>query len=225
MKINIAIDGPSAAGKSTIAKIVAAKLGYVHLDTGAMYRSAALKASRCGLCPDDEEAICRMLCDTDIALTPEGRVIMDGEDVSEAIRTDENSLAASRVSKLKSVREELVHRQMQMAADKGIIMDGRDIGTVVLPDAEVKVFMTASAKARAERRYAQNVALHLPTGSVEEIAEEIAERDLQDMTRKESPLRQADDAVLLDTSNMTIEEAAAFVCSLAEPFVKAGDVK
>lgn len=225
MKINIAIDGPSAAGKSTIAKIAAKQLGYVHLDTGAMYRCCALKAVRNGLDLDDEKAVSGMLASTDIVLTPEGTVYMDGEDVSEAIRTDENSLAASHVSQLKAVRSEMVRRQMALAAAKGIIMDGRDIGTVVLPDAELKIFMTASAKARAQRRYDQNVAMHLETGSVDEIAKEIEERDHQDMTRKESPLRQAEDAIVLDTSNMTIEEAAAFVLAKAEPYVKAGDVE
>ena len=220
MKINIAIDGPSAAGKSTIAKILAERLSYVHLDTGAMYRCCALKARRNGIDLDDEEALCAMLENTDIQLTPEGDVYLDNEKVNDEIRTDENSLAASRVSSLGGVRREMVKRQQKMAEDKGFIMDGRDIGTVVLPDAEVKIFMTASAHARAVRRYEQNIAKHLPTGSIEEIAKEIAERDERDTTRSESPLRKADDAIAIDTSNMTIEEVVNVVYERALPYVK-----
>lgn len=220
MKINIAIDGPSAAGKSTIAKILAERLGYVHLDTGAMYRCCALKARRNGIDLDDEEALCAMLENTDIQLTPEGDVYLDNEKVNDEIRTDENSLTASRVSSLGGVRREMVKRQQKMAEDKGFIMDGRDIGTVVLPDAEVKIFMTASAHARAVRRYEQNIAKHLPTGSIKEIAKEIAERDERDTTRSESPLRKADDAIAIDTSNMTIEEVVNAVYERALPYVK-----
>ena len=221
MRINIAIDGPSAAGKSTIAKRVCAKLGYVHLDTGAMYRSTALKAVRSGIALDDEAAVCEMLKSTDIRLTPEGKVFLDGEDVSSAIRTDEISLAASNVSKLKQVRADLVSRQQEMASEKGFIMDGRDIGTVVLKDAEVKVFMTASAHARAQRRYDQNIASGIPTSDVETIAEEIRQRDYNDTHRKESPLVKAADAVEIDTSDMTIEEVAERILALCEPFVHA----
>lgn len=223
MKINIAIDGPSAAGKSTIAKRLAEKLGYVHLDTGAMYRCCALKARRNGIDLNDEAALCDMLAKTDIQLTPDGDVYLDGEKVNDEIRTDENSLAASKVSSLGGVRRELVRRQQKMAEDKGFIMDGRDIGTVVLPDASVKIFMTASAYARAVRRYEQNKAKHLPTASVEEIAKEIAERDERDTTRSESPLRKAEDAVAIDTSNMTIEEVVNAVYERALPYLKAGE--
>lgn len=223
MKINIAIDGPSAAGKSTIAKRLAEKLGYVHLDTGAMYRCCALKARRNGIDLNDEAALCDMLAKTDIQLTPDGDVYLDGEKVNDEIRTDENSLAASKVSSLGGVRRELVRRQQKMAEDKGFIMDGRDIGTVVLPDASVKIFMTASAYARAVRRYEQNKAKHLPTASVVEIAKEIAERDERDTTRSESPLRKAEDAVAIDTSNMTIEEVVNAVYERALPYLKAGE--
>ena len=150
MRINIAIDGPSAAGKSTISKRLAEKLSYVHLDTGAMYRCTALKAVQSGIALDDEEAVCEMLKNTEIRMTPAGDVFLDGRDVSDAIRTDEISLAASDVSKLKNVRRDLVLRQQEMAKEKGFIMDGRDIGTVVLKDAEVKIYMTASARASDE---------------------------------------------------------------------------
>ena len=219
-KINIAIDGPSGVGKSTIADIVAEKLGMKHLDTGAMYRCVAYKARFLELNLSDEEAIVHMLQSTDIVLTSDGHVLLDGRDVSAEIRTDENSLAASQVSKLKLVRANLVKRQQEMAKDKGFIMDGRDIGTVVLKDAEVKIFMTASAEARAKRRYEQDKKLGLPTTDVETIAKEIAQRDYQDTHRTASPLVKADDAVEIDTSDMTIEEVVNAILALCEPYLK-----
>ena len=220
MKINIAIDGPGAAGKSTIAKCLAKKLNYVHLDTGAMYRSTAYKALQNHISLEDEEAVCKMLENTKIQLATDGSIFLDGEDVSDKIRTNEMSLAASLVSKLANVRRMLVERQQEMAKEKGFIMDGRDIGTVVLTDAEVKIYMTASPMARAKRRYDQNIAKNIPTGSIEEIAREIAERDLQDMTRENSPLKKADDAVEIDTSDMSIEEVTERIYSLAKPFIE-----
>ncbi len=219
MRINIAIDGPSSSGKSSVSKALARQLGYVHLDTGAMYRSTAYKATQLGLDLSDESAICAMLKETEIVLTPEGNVLLDGKDVSKEIRTDANSLAASQVSQLKNVRKDLVARQQEMAKEKGFIMDGRDICTVVLPDAEVKVFLTASSLARAERRYKQNIEKGIPTSDVETIAKEIALRDEQDMNRKESPLVCAEDAVLIDTSDMTFEESVQAVYQLVEPFI------
>ena len=220
MKINIAIDGPGAAGKSTIAKCLAKKLNYVHLDTGAMYRSTAYKALQNHISLEDEEAVCKMLENTKIQLATDGSIFLDGEDVTDKIRTNEMSLAASLVSKLANVRRMLVERQQEMAKEKGFIMDGRDIGTVVLKDAEVKIYMTASPMARAKRRYDQNIAKNIPTGSIEEIAREIAERDLQDMTRENSPLKKADDAVEIDTSDMSIEEVTERIYSLAKPFIE-----
>ena len=220
MKINIAIDGPGAAGKSTIAKCLAKKLNYVHLDTGAMYRSTAYKALQNHIRLEDEEAVCKMLENTKIQLATDGSIFLDGADVSDKIRTNEISLAASLVSKLANVRRMLVERQQEMAKEKGFIMDGRDIGTVVLTDAEVKIYMTASPMARAKRRYDQNIAKNIPTGSIEEIAREIAERDLQDMTRENSPLKKADDAVEIDTSDMSIDEVTEYIYSLAKPFIE-----
>ena len=220
MKINIAIDGPGAAGKSTIAKCLAKKLNYVHLDTGAMYRSTAYKALQNHISLEDEEAVCKMLENTKIQLATDGSIFLDGEDVSDKIRTNEISLAASLVSKLANVRRMLVERQQEMAKEKGFIMDGRDIGTVVLTDAEVKIYMTASPMARAKRRYDQNIAKNIPTGSIEEIAREIAERALQDMTRENSPLKKADDAVEIDTSDMSIDEVTEYIYSLAKPFIE-----
>lgn len=220
MKINIAIDGPGAAGKSTIAKCLAKKLNYVHLDTGAMYRSTAYKALQNQISLEDEDAVCKMLENTKIQLATDGSIFLDGEDVSDKIRTNEMSLAASLVSKLAKVRRMLVERQQEMAKEKGFIMDGRDIGTVVLKDAEVKIYMTATPMARAKRRYDQNIAKNIPTGSIEEIAREIAERDLQDMTRENSPLKKADDAVEIDTSDMSIDEVTEYIYSLAKPFIE-----
>ena len=220
MKINIAIDGPGAAGKSTIAKCLAKKLNYVHLDTGAMYRSTAYKALQNHISLEDEEAVCKMLENTKIQLATDGSIFLDGEDVSNKIRTNEMSLAASLVSKLAKVRRMLVERQQEMAKEKGFIMDGRDIGTVVLKDAEVKIYMTATPMGRAKRRYEQNIAKNIPTGSIEEIAREIAERDLQDMTRENSPLKKADDAVEIDTSDMSIDEVTEYIYSLAKPFIE-----
>ncbi|MCH3961173.1 MAG: (d)CMP kinase [Solobacterium sp.] len=220
MAINIAIDGPSAAGKSTIAKKLAKKLGYVHLDTGAMYRCTAYKALQKGISLEDEKDVCSMLAKTEIELTSEGKVLLDGADVTMAIRADEISLAASKVSKLVRVREDLVRRQQKMAEAKGYIMDGRDIGTVVLKDAEVKIFMTASPEARAKRRYDQNIANHIPTGDVAEIAEDIRKRDYEDTHRKASPLCKAEDASEIDTSNMTIDEVCCAIEALAQPFLE-----
>ncbi len=220
MKINIAIDGPSAAGKSTIAKALAKKLSYIHLDTGAMYRSTALKAIQSNISFDDESSLVEMLKSTEITLTPDGKVFLDGNDVSTDIRKDEVSLAASSVSKNPLVRSELVKRQQQMAESKGFIMDGRDIGTVVLKDAEVKVFMTASAEARATRRYNQDIALGLPTSDIETIAKEIAQRDYQDTHRAASPLVKADDAVEIDTSDMEIQQVVDAIYKLCIPYIE-----
>ena len=219
MKINIAIDGPSAAGKSTIAKRIAKKLDYVHLDTGAMYRCTGMKARNQGISLEDEKAICAMLKETDIRLTSDGKVYLDGEDVSSSIRKDEISLAASSVSKHPKVRKDLVARQQNMAKAGGFIMDGRDIGTVVLKDAQVKVFMTASAAARAKRRYDQNIASGIPSESLEEITKEIEQRDYQDTHRSASPLTQAPGAVVIDTSDMTIQQVCDAIWALAQPFV------
>ncbi len=219
MKINIAIDGPSAAGKSTIAKQLCQKLGYVHLDTGAMYRCTARKALDCGIDLNDEDAVCEMLKNTVIELTPDGKVFLDGKDVSLAIRTDDTSMAASTVSKLQRVREDLVARQQEMAKAGGFIMDGRDIGTVVLKDAQVKIYMTASPEARAKRRYDQNIKQGIPTSDIATIAEEIRQRDWQDMHREHSPLRKADDAVEIDTSDMTIAEVTEAIYQLVVPFL------
>lgn len=213
MRINIAIDGPSAAGKSTIAKKLAAKLGYVHMDTGAMYRCTAFKAIKEGISLEDEMAVVDMLNRTEIKLTPEGKVFLDGEEVTNLIRANEISMGASKVSQLKDVRAKLVSLQQEMAKDKGIIMDGRDIGTVVLKDAEVKVFMTATAEARAMRRYLENQQKGIPS-DLQALTDEIAKRDYDDTHREHSPLRKAEDAVELDSSNLSIDEVVEKMCEI-----------
>ena len=213
-KINIAIDGPSAAGKSTISKRLAKELNYVHLDTGAMYRCTALKALQSNISLEDEKAICEMLKDTKIVITPNEKVFLDGVDVSKEIRTDEVSMVASNISQFENVREDLVHRQQEMAKDKGFIMYGRDIGTVVLKDAEVKIFLTASVEARVLRRYNQNKNLGILDNDLEKIKKDIAQRDYQDTHREHSPLKQADDAVLVDSSDLSIDEVVETIMNI-----------
>ena len=221
MKINIAIDGPSAAGKSTISELLARRLNYVHLDTGAMYRATALKALQEGISLEDEQGVVDMLADTEIRMSPDGTVFLDGQDVSAAIRQDKISMAASNVSKHKEVRRVLVERQQKLAAEKGYIMDGRDIGTVVLKDAEVKIYLTASSYARALRRLKQNRENNISGGDLETIQKEIEARDYQDMHRENSPLTKAEDAIEVDSSDLTIEETVEKILALAMPFITA----
>ena len=204
-KINIAIDGPSASGKSTIAKRLCRELGYKHLDTGAMYRCVALKVARTGINYKDKAAMKQLLDSINIDFTPRGKVLLDGEDVSSAIRTNEISMLASDVSTQLAVRQHLVKLQQEMSKNKGYVMDGRDIGTVVLPDAEVKIFMTASAETRAQRRYLENKERGIKS-NLRALKQEIIERDYQDTHRKHSPLKKAKDAIEIDTSDMTIDE-------------------
>ena len=212
-KINIAIDGPSAAGKSTISKKVAKNLNYIHLDSGAMYRSAAYKALKENIDLADEEKLVKMLQKTSIQLTVDGRVLLDNEDVSKEIRTEQISMSASLISKLSGVREILVAEQRKMALDKGYIMDGRDIGTVVLKDAEVKIFLTASVEARAKRRYLQDKEAGMDV-SLEVLKEEIEKRDYQDTHREVSPLKKADDAIVVDSSDLSIDEVVSEILDI-----------
>ncbi|MEA5018202.1 MAG: (d)CMP kinase [Erysipelotrichaceae bacterium] len=205
MRFNIAIDGPSAAGKSTIAKAVAKALGLIHLDSGAMYRAIAYKAYINGIDINDEPKIKAFLLDTVIDFDSLGNVYLDHKDVSEPIRAENMSWLASSVSTLLSVREDMVRRQQEMALSKGVIMDGRDIGTVVLPDAEVKIFLTADVKSRADRRYFEQKTKGLEV-SYDEIYQDIIKRDLQDTQRVHSPLKKADDAFEVDTTNLSIDE-------------------
>jgi cytidylate kinase len=204
----IAIDGPSGAGKSTITRLLAERLGYIHIDTGAMYRAVALAAKRADVAVDDEEALaglCRGL--TISFLRAEGgcRVIMNGEDFSEAIRTPEISLLASTVSTRKSVRECLLERQREMGMAGGVVLEGRDIGTVVFPDAEIKFFLTASTEERGRRRYLEMRA-NGEDVSLEGTIAAVAKRDEQDEQREHAPLRKAADAIDIDSSGLSIEE-------------------
>lgn len=216
MKINIAIDGPSAAGKSTIANIVAEKLGYTHLDTGAMYRATAYEAFKENIEIDDEENIVKMIERMDLDMKPDGRVFLNGEDISSKIRTNEISMGASNVSKLLGVRAALVAMQQRICKAGGYILDGRDIGTVVLKDAPVKVFMVASAEARAKRRVLENIEKGIEGTDYDTILQDIEKRDYQDSHRANSPLKQAEDAVLIDTSELTIEQVVERVMSLVK---------
>ena len=213
MRINIAIDGPSAAGKSSVSDMLAEKLGYTHLDTGAMYRSVAYLAYKHDVETDDEDKVVSLILNNRFEFKSDGQVLLNGEDISEAIRKEEISMAASNVSKNPKVREALVAMQQNIAKDKGYILDGRDIGTVVLKDAEVKIYLTASAEDRALRRYEQNKAKGMEA-DYEKILKEIKIRDYQDMNRSFSPLKKADDAYEIDSSKLTIEEVVAKIMDI-----------
>ncbi len=213
MKINIAIDGPSAAGKSSIADILASKLSYVHLDTGAMYRAVAYYLIQNGIKLDDEEKIVAALKDISLKINNDGRVYINGEDVTDMLRTESISLAASDVSKYDAVRKYLVSLQQEIAASKGYILDGRDIGTVVLKDAEVKIYLVASSEERAKRRVSQNAAKGIAC-DYDKVLDDIKKRDYQDMHRAISPLTKAQDAIEIDTSDLTIDEVVDYILQI-----------
>ncbi len=213
----VAIDGPSGAGKSTIAKTVARTLGFVYIDTGAMYRTAALAClnENVSIKENPEKAIeivNNISIDIDY-INGEQRIFLNGCDVSDKIRTPEVSMGASSVSAIGEVREKLVSLQRELAGTKNVIMDGRDIGTHVLPDADVKIFLTASADVRAKRRYKELIEKGMQL-SFEDVLADIIKRDLQDETREISPLKQAADAILADTSELTFDESVALVLDL-----------
>lgn len=207
--ISVAIDGPSGAGKSTLAKRLAKELGYLYVDTGAMYRSIGLYALRQGVNPKDEAAVTALLPQIQIELryvNGAQRVLLCGEDVSEAIRAENVGMATSAVSAHPPVRAFLLELQRGMARTHDILMDGRDIGTVILPGATVKIFLTASAEARADRRFKELQEKGVAT-DYETVLEDIRQRDYQDSHRATAPLRQAEDAVLVDTSDMDLEQS------------------
>ncbi|MBQ9708798.1 MAG: (d)CMP kinase [Firmicutes bacterium] len=208
----VAIDGPSGAGKSTIAKAVAAKLGIDYIDTGAMYRAVGYKVREEEINADDEEQLNGLLADTDIDFV-DGNILLDGKNVNDVIRTNEISMMASAVSAKGPVREKLVEIQRAMGQRKSIIMDGRDIGTNVLKDAEYKIYLTASAEERADRRYKELVEKGEDV-NYDQILEDIKQRDHNDMTRKLNPLRKADDAVELDTTGMGIQQVVDAVLEI-----------
>lgn len=212
-KISIAIDGPSAAGKSTIAKIVAKKLDYVYIDTGAMYRCVGYYCLENNVDLNDENAVTQALDNIKIEMNSANQVFLNQEDVSAKIRHDRISMAASVVSTYQEVRNFLVLQQRQMASQGGVILDGRDIGTVVLPDAQLKIYQVASSKTRAKRRYLENLQRGLEA-DLDTIQKEIEQRDYQDMHRKISPLKKADDAIEIDTSDLSLEEVVDKVMEL-----------
>ena len=215
--IQIAIDGPSGAGKSTMAKLISQKLGIMYLDTGAMYRALALKAIHQNIDTKDSEKVSELLSDFNISIKYENgsqKVYLNNEDVSDKIRTDEVSMGASNVSAIPAVRKRLVELQQKMASNTSVVMDGRDIGTHVLPNADVKIFLTASVAQRALRRYNEQKEKGILKKSLKEIEKEIEIRDYNDSHRDASPLKQADDAVLLDTSNYSIEESVGKILEI-----------
>lgn len=207
--ISVAIDGPAGAGKSTLARRLAADLGYIYVDTGAMYRSIGLYALRAGKDPRDNGAVNALLPEISLKLASiegEQHIYLNGEDVSTAIRTEEAGMAASAVGANPDVRAFLLDLQRDMAKTQDVLMDGRDIGTVVLPDATVKIFLTASPEARATRRWKEYQQKGIET-AYEDVLADVKQRDYQDTHRAAAPLKQAEDAVLLDTSEMNFEQS------------------
>lgn len=216
--VSVAIDGPAGAGKSTLARRLAAEMGYIYVDTGAMFRTIGLYALRKGVDPKDNAAVSTLLPEIGLrvdCIDGEQHIYLNGEDVSTAIRTEEAGMAASAVGANPEVRAFLLELQRGMTKTQNVLMDGRDIGTVVLPGADVKVYLTASPEVRARRRLGDLEAQGL-TVSYEQVLEEIRQRDHQDMTRSIAPLKQAKDAVVLDTSSLNQEESLAALKAIVE---------
>ncbi len=214
-KLVIAVDGPAASGKSTTAKLVAEKLNYLYIDTGAMYRAMTLKILQSGISPTDAAGIEAVAASTEIRLHREGsrlRVTLDGKDVTQEIRTPAVTAAVSAVSALKSVRDVMVREQRRMGKDGGVVLEGRDIGTVVFPEADVKVYMVAEVARRAQRRQKElrQQGIEIDVGTV---TQDLIERDRKDSQRNISPLRKADNAIVLDTTNLTIDEQVERIIS------------
>lgn len=218
MSYNVAIDGPAGAGKSTIAKAIAKKCGFIYVDTGAMYRAMALFMLREGVDPQDAEAISNKCQEADITIAYENGeqvVYLNGENVNAYLRTEEVGNMASTTSVQPAVRKKLVELQQALAAKSDCIMDGRDIGTCVLPNAQVKIYLTASSAVRAKRRFDELTAKG-EACDLAKIQADIEERDYRDMHREHSPLKQADDAVLVDSSEMTVDEVIAHIIQICE---------
>lgn len=218
MPINIAIDGPAGAGKSTVARALAREMGYIYVDTGAMYRAMALYMIRKEIPAENEKAVTEACREVSVSLDyrdGEQQILLNGENVTGVIRTEEVGNMASAISGYVPVREKLVELQRELAARKDVVMDGRDIGTCVLPFADLKVYLTASSRVRAERRY-KELTEKGEICSLDEIEKDIIDRDNRDMTREVSPLKQAEDAVLLDSSSMTLSEVLDELMELAE---------
>lgn len=216
MGINIAIDGPAGAGKSTIAKLVAKRLGYIYVDTGALYRALAVHFLDQGIGRTDTGGICQAVRDAEVSIRYEEgtqQVYLNGNNVTKRLRDEEVGKMASASSAIPQVRERLLALQRDLAAQNAVVMDGRDIGTCILPGAEVKIYLTASVAARAKRRY-EELRKKGETCVLEEIERSIEERDHRDMTRETAPLRQAEDAVRIDSSQMTVEEVVEAVIAI-----------
>jgi cytidylate kinase len=211
--INIAIDGPAGAGKSTIAKMVSKELGYIYVDTGALYRTIALYITENDIADEDIEASLGKAQVSLKFIDGAQRVFLGDRDVSDLIRTPEISMAASRTSAIPAVRAYLFETQQKIARENNIIMDGRDIGTVVLPNADVKIYLTASAEERANRRF-KELSEKPDCPTYQEILDDIIKRDYQDMHREIAPLKQAEDAVLVDTTELNLEESAAAIIKI-----------
>lgn len=217
-QITIAIDGFSSCGKSTMAKQLAKELGYIYVDTGAMYRAVTLYAYQTGLMADESlntAVLIEKLPQIEVGFTADGGVLLNNQRVDEAIRSVAVSQWVSKVSSIKEVRQKMVELQRTMGKNKGIVMDGRDIGTVVFPDAELKVFVTADPKVRAQRRYDEWVTKGMQV-NFDDVLQNVIDRDYQDQHRDESPLRQADDAVVLDNSDMTRDEQLVWLIKQVE---------
>ncbi len=218
-KYSIAIDGPAGAGKSTMAKLLAKEMGYVYVDTGAIYRTVGLFMTICGIAPKDADGVARLIdeVNVDIAYDEDGsqRMLLNGSDVTDDLRTPEMSDCASKISTLPVVREYLLDVQRDLAKRYDVIMDGRDIGTVVLPKADVKIYLTASAEVRAQRRLEDLLRAGEKT-TFQKVLEDMKQRDHRDMTRPVAPLKQAKDAVLLDTSDFSLDESVAAMKAIIE---------
>jgi len=219
----VAIDGPAGAGKSTIARLLAQRLGYTYIDTGAMYRAVALCSERQGISWDDPDGLERLTLSLDLEFEPDGersRLLVNGEDVSEAIRTPQISRGASEVSRWPGVRCALVEQQQRMSAEQSVVMEGRDIGTVVFPQAQVKIFLTATPEERSRRRTAE-LSERGEEADPEQVLQEVLDRDRRDCEREHSPLRQAEDAMEVVTDGMSIDEVVEHLARLAEGRAKA----
>jgi len=224
-KYNIAIDGPAGAGKSTIARLVAEALGFVYVDTGAMYRAVTWKVLQEGLLPEQKDEVSALAERIRIELVPgpEGQqVLVDGVDVTRPIRTTDITDHVSQIASIGGVREVLVAKQKAMAASRGVVMDGRDIGTQVMPDAEIKIFLTASVRERAERRFKEMETSGSGTMTLEQLEQDIARRDQMDQEREISPLVRAHDAMLMDSTTMTIAEVVEEILGLCKDKVGGG---
>lgn len=217
-KLTIAVDGPAAAGKSTVAKMIAEQLNIVYIDTGAMYRALTLKAIQTDTDKTDETALIDLLAHTEITLSQASEkqiILLDGNDVTNDVRSQEVTNAVSYIATHEAVRIEMVKRQQQLADDISVIMDGRDIGTHVLPKADVKIFLLASVHERAERRHKENISKGFES-NFEQLVKEIEERDYRDSTRKVSPLVQAEDAIAIDTTSLSIQEVVEKIISVID---------